>query len=536
MSSKAKRILALLLSVVLAVSVLAGCAAQTASSSSSAASSSQAQASSAESKAEEPAAPMDIKWLSFYGPEAEGSYPQKFLEEKFNVKITNMLIDRNSWDEQLNVKLAGGDIPDVFFTWGGAFLANYVSQGVVCEIPREKIEEKMPIYYRTVMDLDPNLFLNGMVDGKNYAVSLYWDSGKTPQLPVYNKKWLENVGAEVPKTIDEFVDVMTKFTKNDPDKNGKDDTYGVSFRGKDSPVQTMIAIYGAYGVPVLNYTVADDKDEMVMSFFTQAWKDATALIQKMYKDGVIDPESITDDNAQLTQKFANGRVGVQLHGLWYHWLPNIGGYRIAADNAGVEIAIGPLPTTTNTTRQSGVNFGNIVNSPIGMGIQVEKDTAKMDRILEIFEALHSDDETYIATNFGEEGVTYDMVDGVPVRNPIVGDAIQMGTKYGIGVFYSMFSGGKSLPMFKYDYTADQLKVREEFIKGSKTIFPYFIGNPASSSKYPDLQAFMNQNLIKFVIGELNLEGDLENFQKQYLEMGGEVLQKETNDLYQSQKK
>ena len=105
----------------------------------------------------EDAAPIDILWLSFYGPETDDTYVQKYLEEKFNVKLTNMIIDRQNWDDQLNPKLASGEIPDVFWVWGINELNNYVNQGILAEQFKEEIIEKMPGYAQCVEEIDPRL-------------------------------------------------------------------------------------------------------------------------------------------------------------------------------------------------------------------------------------------------------------------------------------------------------------------------------------------------------------------------------------------
>lgn len=43
--------------------------------------------------------------------------------------------------------------------------------------------------------------------------------------------WLENLGLEMPTSLDELYDVLYAFTYNDPDGNGVDDTYGITSAG-----------------------------------------------------------------------------------------------------------------------------------------------------------------------------------------------------------------------------------------------------------------------------------------------------------------
>jgi putative aldouronate transport system substrate-binding protein len=53
--------------------------------------------------------PINLLWLSFDPPEGDETPVQKFLEERFNVKIENMRVDRTSWTEHLNIRLARGN-------------------------------------------------------------------------------------------------------------------------------------------------------------------------------------------------------------------------------------------------------------------------------------------------------------------------------------------------------------------------------------------------------------------------------------------
>ncbi|MBO1722884.1 sugar ABC transporter substrate-binding protein, partial [Extibacter sp. GGCC_0201] len=43
--------------------------------------------------------------------------------------------------------------------------------------------------------------------------------------------WLDNLGLYMPTTAEELLDVMRAFTFDDPDGNGKDDTYGFTAAG-----------------------------------------------------------------------------------------------------------------------------------------------------------------------------------------------------------------------------------------------------------------------------------------------------------------
>lgn len=43
----------------------------------------------------------------------------------------------------------------------------------------------------------------------------------------YRKDWFDALNLQSPKTLDDWYNVIKALTLNDPDKNGKNDTYGL---------------------------------------------------------------------------------------------------------------------------------------------------------------------------------------------------------------------------------------------------------------------------------------------------------------------
>ena len=65
-------------------------------------------------------------------------------------------------------------------------------------------------------------------DGKIYGVFNKFEGGT---LPTVRQDWMEKLNLEEPKTLDDFYNVFKAFKEQDPDGNGKDDTYGLSTAG-----------------------------------------------------------------------------------------------------------------------------------------------------------------------------------------------------------------------------------------------------------------------------------------------------------------
>lgn len=81
--------------------------------------------------------------------------------------------------------------------------------------------EKFPNLAQTDPDINHNISFDGRVYGVYRAREL-GRSGVT-----IREDWLDNLGLEMPTTIDEFYNVLKQFKEGDPDRNGIDDTYGM---------------------------------------------------------------------------------------------------------------------------------------------------------------------------------------------------------------------------------------------------------------------------------------------------------------------
>lgn len=480
--------------------------------------------------------PMEITWANIYPPNDDDSKVQKYLEEKFNIKIRNVRIDRSNWDTQFNVKIAAGDIPDIFpYAQGGTPTA-YKKQGIIAAIAVDEIRQYMPTYIKSIEDLDPQVWERGIIDGINYGVPRIFVAGSTPFLPAYNGDWLKAIGAEgPPKTLEELEDVLYKFRNNDPDNNSKKDTYGLGGRGKDNLGANLFQlVFGAYGINAFTWN-PNKEGKLQFGMTTEEARQAFKLLAKWYADGVIDPEFVTEDGAKTRQNMANLRSGYIDAGLWYHYIPG-GAYEMdfKAANPNTELVIGPVLSGPNGP---GVGYGfGVRQYPLALGIQLEKDDAKRIKILQMLETLATDEEAYLMTSYGEQGVDWEMKDGVPAMiNPEFTDDIKKGAAIGAGNFYSLFYKASPL-MDKYSYSAEQLAFRDKVTAGQKIIFNQYPLNTVPKAEHPNLDKMQKEYFMKFVLGQVDLDKGFDEFVSQWKKEGGDDLTEAANLAYEANNK
>ncbi len=126
------------------------------------------------------------------------------------------------------------------------------------------------------------------------------------------KDWLDKLGLDVPKTTDEFMEVMRAFTFSDPDGNGRPDTYGfgafLETRTDELGLGRRFApFFGAFGVAgTFNFT----QDERGLNIYKPEFMEALKYIREMVKEGVIDPNWIAYNKNDFRAAWKSGRFGI----------------------------------------------------------------------------------------------------------------------------------------------------------------------------------------------------------------------------------
>ena len=140
-------------------------------------------------------------------------------------------------------------------------------------------------------------------DGAQYGFAPTYGNGCVTYI---KKSWLDAVGKTVDdiKTFDDYYELLTAFTKDDPDGDGTNKTYGVVAAGfgkmDEAPYINYMPEFWQGAYPSF-YQKADGT--WVDGFTEQATIDALARLNKGFVDGVIDPQTEDFGTKQAREKF-----------------------------------------------------------------------------------------------------------------------------------------------------------------------------------------------------------------------------------------
>ncbi|MCL6606053.1 MAG: extracellular solute-binding protein [Paenibacillus sp.] len=482
-------------------------------------------------------APIEITIANNWNaPKADDNYVQKYLEEKFNVKFKNVKFETATWKEQLSVMLASGDIPDIMAVDGSiGDMVQWADQGVIANISIDEIKQYMPKYIADVEAVDPKIWDAGSYKDKNWGVPKIWANGATGFLPAYNGQWLKAIGyAEPPKDLNELEDVLTKFTNNDPDGNGKKDTFGMSGRGKDAQAQMFNSIFASYGVAPFQFKLGSD-GKVTYGAITEEARNALKLLNKWYEAGIIDPEFITDDNGSIQTKFVSLRTGMFDTGMWHHLFEGDGYFGFIAQDKGIDLVTG-VPLAGPDGKKYAMANGAL-QPPLYFGAQLEKDEKKRIKILEILEFVSTDEEGYLTTIFGEQGKSYNLEGDLAVMTEAATGtelAAEMGLSY-----YNPF-GGKVEAMAKHHFSPEKIAFREKVtqVEGLSIMTDLMqVTVMNTKAQYEGiLNTLQTQFYIKAVTGEVDTDKGFDAFKAEWLKSGGQEELDEAQKIYEERSK
>lgn len=145
--------------------------------------------------------------------------------------------DISDYINTVNTRIATGDYPDMFWV-NQELLRNYSKKGLVMDLTDVYQNE-----LSTVKDWLGDSLDMGVVDGKTYGIPVPISFEYC--MSFIREDWLNHLGLSIPTNLDELYDVAVAFTNDDPDGNGKNDTFALT---GNNGLRAFSAIFGAYGV------------------------------------------------------------------------------------------------------------------------------------------------------------------------------------------------------------------------------------------------------------------------------------------------
>ena len=356
------------------------------------------------------------------GPIPEDWVGYDIVRDELNINLVLTALPSNENDQDVRIQAAGAanDLPDLFMV-RRPVLQNLVRQGLVA--PVDDYYALMP--HRTEVMYDENSIRMSTIDGESFGFA-------SPGAVVRNegilirKDWLDNLGLEIPTTTEELRDVLRAFTFDDPDGNGRNDTWGYgAFVESDMningyPGSRFFPLLGAFNVAGL---WSFDGDHLGLNVYRPEFYDAMVYIRSLIEEGLVDPNWLSYRKDDFRAAWKQGRFGV-----------------MKEQNAAFAGEANYAPFDANFPDGEWIVI-DAIEGPEGYAAvgaydqnyrifaisQEAVDAGKAEKICELLEWMSSD-EGYLLCGWGVEGVNYVLDEnGIPSAGDL-GDMAFSGTQ------------------------------------------------------------------------------------------------------------
>jgi len=318
MQKKSFKFLAITLVVLMAISMFAACGGQSTppASSSTASTTESSGASDSESSealpAEFPLSKISVEVFdraNENGTDPTNNYWTDWIKENalndLNLEVEFVNVPRSEEIPQLNVLMAGGNPPDIVFTYTQSVAYNFYKQGGLADLT-DAIDQYAPTMKSY---LGEDILYYGQFDGRQYMVP-----AKRISLATYNtfmrKDWLDKLGLEVPKNMEEFYNALVAFKEHNPGGVEKVIPYSMQQTGSntgniiDSFVEhstmTEEEIF-VQGIGLANIST---------HFLYPGYKEGIRFLNKLYNEGLLDQEfALYSSFSEVEDLVMRGQVG-----------------------------------------------------------------------------------------------------------------------------------------------------------------------------------------------------------------------------------
>lgn len=438
----------------------------------------------------------------------------EYIEEKFNVTFDIQYYDRDDFDTYLSTLAASGDLPDIWrFGYNDPRMyIDWAERGAYYDVKpllqyHPELEEGIPTWAWEVLN-PPESY---------YGVPEY--RLQTRNVLAIRQDWLDNLGLDVPDTIDEFYEVAHAFAHQDPNGTGRQDTIGFSSLGLFSEDGTAWR-GGAFGLA----REWKEVDGQLIPYQAQLEEltEYISFMRKAYEEDVLDKDfMLHSDWRDANERLSEGIAGIE------YVNPNSVHRKEAEDikehdpNATLTFMAPPAgPDGERTTPTRPSYFKKVINANVS--------AEKAHRILAIYEWNIT--EGYEITRHGIEDIHYTVHEDGTVEQLDAWDEHEPAS-IGTDILRAWNPMHRAYWWLGEEFEQELAAQYEE----NETYF-WVDDNPGLvSDKNVEIGAQLDsefeQVLTEIVVGRRGLE-DVELAVDQWLENGGQDIIDEMNELYE----
>lgn len=411
-----------------------------------------------------------------------------------------------------DLMIASGDWPDLLNVTGykGGLSQAYYDD-IIIELTDEMLSTQAPDYYNLLMRQSEENIRATQIEGSYYALySITQGEGSSASRGmVVRTDWLEELGLEIPSTIEDLTEVLKAF------KSEYNPTYPY-FIEADADLIYMCAPFDTYTVGYYNggkLPVYRQGDEVLVAWATEEYREFLEWFRDCYQAGVFEASFYSTASDQAGDRYAyliDGQIGV------YEDSPtSIADWRqYALEGESVEVSFFP-----NLVDENGQNtWGEeqrIIDSQSALSITTSCENPEL--ALNVLNYFFTDAGAELA-NYGQEGYSFHYnADGeVEYTELLTNSEYQLSIRALHGLYswnlfpYRTYSDAM-YPMYTQE-VMDALEIMSTDGITAEHYYPSAILLTSQESDsiittVTDVATYSQEQLLKFMVGDLPLNDE-----------------------------
>lgn len=236
---------------------------------------------------------------------------QEQVKEQLNINVEYVSVPRSGSDEKLNVMMAGGQAPDIVFTYDQGLFYNFASLGGLADLT-----EAYENYGQDIQENQGDIQNMANLDGVQYGIMKKRGVEMPRHVAYIRQDWLDALGMEVPATKEELIEYLYAVKEKNP--GNVDNVIPWAMSGKTDTEKMYLNFVGSY----VNFE--SEKDAYIYSEAYVAVApgalDGIKQLNTLYNDGLISQDFATDTTEDIYKaQMSAGNAGFTLTDATQPW-------------------------------------------------------------------------------------------------------------------------------------------------------------------------------------------------------------------------
>lgn len=234
---------------------------------------------------------------------------KEYILEKFNVKLNKIVSDQDT-NERLNLMLASNDYPEMISGMSADNLQKWAELGKLVDVA--PIVEKVGVNYKKEMGSNFNRYKDE--EGRVFGLPIGWGYAPTPDKSAHIRwDWYTAMGKPAIETPEDYYNVLKEMVAAHPQNAKGEKVYALSWSER-----TKIEIIAGFWGLKDGYK-EDSNNNLTHWLNTDEGLEFTKFYNKVYRDGLFDPDAFINTYDDWKMKFSNERIVGHMGYWWVSW-------------------------------------------------------------------------------------------------------------------------------------------------------------------------------------------------------------------------